>query len=353
MQLQHDGLIENCFQIGERQHVTEDDRLWLAVSLFWGFGCSNAMMNLLTHGGCLVLQEAFDTSEALDLIEKERCTLIYGTANIVQALHEHPERLAHDLSSLTRGALVGTRVQLMRAVEIGAARYSHVYGMTECYGNSHVTDADDDLERRLATVGRPLPGVCHKIVSPDGVEVPRGTVGEIRIKGYITPGYYKDEEKSAESLDGDGYFMTGDLGFIDEDDYLHFRGRLKEMVKTGGINVAPAEVELVIGSHPDVQLAQVVGVPDATRDEILAAVIVCKRGSALSAEVVTQFCRQRMAAYKVPRLIRFVREEELPLTTTGKIQKNRIAAAFFSERQIAADSPPNAAGPIESLGEKA
>jgi fatty-acyl-CoA synthase len=331
VQLLHAGIIENMWNIGERQGVTEQDRLWLAVSLFWGLGCVNAMMNLLTHGGCIVLQESFDAGEALGLIEREKCTIFYGTPNMAQALHEHPDRARHDLSSLRGGMSMGTPEQIMRVIELGARQICNIYGLSETYGNSHVSDARDPLDRRLASVGKPLPGVIQRIVDPEtGMEQPPGLVGEIRVKGYVTPGYYKDAELTAQCLDEAGFFKTGDLGYVDEDGYLYFRGRLKEMIKTGGINVAPAEVEAVLMSHPAVYLAQVVGVPDDTRDEILAAVVVLNADVHISPEALIQHCKQNLAAYKVPRLLRFIAEQDLPLTTTGKIQKNRITATFFS-----------------------
>jgi fatty-acyl-CoA synthase len=330
VQLQHYALIENMWQIGERQRVTEHDRLWLAVSLFWGLGCENALFNVLTHGGCVVLQEHFDAGVALELIERERCTLFYGTPNMGQALLEHPDRPKRDLSSLRGGATIGTPEQIQRVVDLGAREICNIYGLTETYGNCNVTDAADPLARRLTSVGRPLAGVDQRIVDPEtGRPVAPGEVGEIRVKGYVTLGYYKDPERTAESFDEQGYFRTGDLGWADADGNLHFRGRIKEMVKTGGINVAPVEVEEVLMTHPGVQLAFVTGVPDAARDEVLAAVIVPKAGAALSAEALQAFCREALAVYKVPRLVRFVAERELPLTTTGKVQKNRLAATFF------------------------
>lgn len=330
VQLQHYPLIENLWNIGERMRVTENDRLWLAVSMFWGLGCSNALFNLLTHGGSIVLQESFEPGEALRLIEEEKCTMFYGTANMAQAMHEHPDRARRDLSSLRGGAAVGTPEQIMRVVDLGAAEICNIYGMTEGYGNCHVADARDPLAKRLESVGRILPKRRQKIVAPDGSELPPGAVGELLLQGYMTPGYYKDPAATAASFDQEGYFRTGDLAYLDADGYLYFRGRLKELVKTGGINVAPAEVEQVIMAMPGVRLAQVVGVPDATRDELLAAVIVLKPGVTLTVEAVTTHCRDQLAAYKVPRLVRFVKEHELPLTTTGKIQKNRIAATFFA-----------------------
>ena len=336
VQLQHYPLIENLWNIGERMLVTEHDRLWLAVSMFWGLGCSNALFNLLTHGGSIVMQEAFEPGEALRLIAKERCTMFYGTANMAQAMHEHPDRPRRDLSSLRGGAAVGTPEQIMRVIELGAAEICNIYGMTEGYGNCHVADARDPLQKRLESVGRILPNWQQKIVSPEGQVLPPGQVGELLLKGYVTPGYFKDPAATAASFDAEGYFRTGDLAYLDADGYLYFRGRLKELVKTGGINVAPAEVEEVIMALPGVRLVQVVGVPDAVRDELLAAVIVLNPGAALTVEAVVTHCRATLAAYKVPRLVRFVGERELPLTTTGKIHKSRIAATFFAAQAAGA-----------------
>jgi fatty-acyl-CoA synthase len=331
VQLIHRGLIENTWRIGERQRATHDDRVWLAVSLFWGFGCSNAMPNLLTHGGCIVLQESFDAGRAIELIERERCTLFYGTPNMAQAMHEHPDRPRHDLSSLRSGATLGTAQQIMRVIDLGAREICNVYGLSEIYGNCHATSCDEPLERRLNSVGQPLEGVSQRIVDPSTeTECPPGEVGEIRVKGYVTPGYYKDPETTAKSFDDQGYFRTGDLGFVDADGYLYFRGRLKEVVKTGGILVSPAEVEAALMSHPGVQLALVVGVPDPHRDEVLAAVIVPRPGNLPSEAELVALCKDQLAAYKVPRRFTFSPECDLPLTTTGKVQKNKLAGRFFA-----------------------
>ncbi|VTZ65460.1 class I adenylate-forming enzyme family protein [Sinorhizobium medicae] len=329
VQLTHRSLIDNPFEIGERQHVQAGEKLWLAVSLFWGLGSVNAMMNLITHGGCIVLQEHFDAAEALKIIATEQCQLFYGTPNMAQAMHEHPDRAHYDLSCLRGGATLGTPDQIRRVIELGATEICNIYGLTETYGNSHVTDVNDDLSKRLNTVGRPLPGMLQRIVSEDGSDLPPGEVGEIRLKGHITPGYYKDPEQTALSFDEQGYFRTGDLGFVDEEGFLYFRGRLKEMVKTGGINVSPAEVEAVLMSHPDIYMALVVGVPDHHRDEVLGAVIIPVADRRIDEDGVKKFARENLAAYKVPRLYSFASERELPLTTTGKVQKNKLADTFF------------------------
>ena len=332
VQLQHYALIENMWQIGERMHVTEHDRLWLAVSLFWGLGCENALFNLMTHGGCVVLQESFEAGEALRIISEERCTIFYGTPNMAQALIEHPDRARYDLSSLRSGGTVGTPEQIMRVVELGAKNICNIYGLTESYGNCNVTDADDPLDIRLTTVGRPLPGVDLRILDPQtGNEQPTGAVGEIRLKGYVTIGYYKDADKNREAFDTNGYFITGDLGFLDDNGRLHFRGRIKEMIKTGGINVAPVEVEEILLRHPAVRLAFVTGVPDQRRDEVIAAVVVRQPGQSVDEAALREHCRRELAAYKIPRLMAFVEERDLPLTVTGKLQKNRLADFFMRD----------------------
>lgn len=329
VELTHRSLIENTWNIGERMKATEHDRLWLAVSLFWGFGCSNGMPNLLAHGGCIVLQESFEPAAALALMETERCTLIYAMPNMVQALLDHPSLPARDLSSLRSGATIGTPEQMRRAALL-APQICHVYGLTEVYGNCHVTDAADSLALRMQSAGKPLPGNEQRIVDPrTGAELAPGAVGEVRVRGHVMKGYYKDPERTQQAFDADGFFCTGDLGCVDAQGNLHFRGRTKELVKTGGMNVSPAEVEAVLMSHPGVQLAVVTGLPHPTRDEVLAAVIVPKAGTALAEAELKDFCRRNLAVYKVPAVFRFGTEEALPLTTTGKVQKNRMAAIFF------------------------
>lgn len=332
VQLQHFGLIENMFNIGERQHLTEADRLWLGISLFWGFGCENALFAVMTHGGCVVLQEDFEPGEALRLIERERCTIYYGTPNIALALFEHPDRRRCDLRSLRTGAAIGSPEAIRMVMDLGATEICNVYGLTECYGNCTVTDARDPVEVRLQTVGRPLPGMEIKIADPSTHRpLPPGEVGEIAIRGYVTPGYYKDSDKNAAAFDPEGYFLTGDLGSLDADGRLRFRGRIKDIVKTGGINVAPLEVEEMLLTHPQVEQAYVVGVPDPRKEEVLAAVVVLKEAGALSADELRRFCRVGLAAFKVPRHFRFVAREELPLTATGKVQKHQLRDRLLAE----------------------
>ncbi|MGE4218841.1 MAG: class I adenylate-forming enzyme family protein [Alphaproteobacteria bacterium] len=328
--LQHFALIENMWHIGERQHLTPDDRLWLAVSLFWSLGCVNALFAAWTHGSAIVLQERFDAGEALALIEREGCTAVYATPNMALALWEHPDRPRRDLSSLRTGVTIGTPEQVQRLVDLGAREICNVYGLTEVYGNCAVTDAHDPLARRLAANGRPLPGVTIRIVDPaTRMPLPDGETGEILVRGYVTPGYLDGPDVNAAAFTADGWFVTGDLGLIDDAGQVRFRGRLKEMIKTGGINLAPAEVEAVLCRHPGVETAFVIGLPDARRDEVVAAVIVPRDEAAPPDEAALQaHCRANLAAYKVPRRLRVIPGRDLPLTTTGKIQRSRLAELF-------------------------
>ncbi len=323
--LQHQNWIRNAWNIGERQKVTHEDRLWLAVSLFWSFGSVNAMPNILTHGACVVLQEHFDAGEALALIEQERCSIMYGTPNMVQALIEHPTRAQRNLSTLRSGAMIGTPEQLMGAVALGAKNICNVYGLSETYGNCAVTDAHESLDVRLHSVGQPLPGVALRICHIEtGQPLPAGEVGEIRVKGPLFSAYYKDEAKTRESYDSDGFFHTGDLGQLDAQGRLYYKGRLKEMVKSGGINIAPIEVEETLMRHPGVRAAYVIGVPDAQLDEVLVAIIIPQEGHQPSPALLKAFCKQELAAYKVPARFHLATDADLPLTTTGKVQKMKL-----------------------------
>ena len=332
VQLQHYGLIENMFNIGERQHLTEADRLWLAVSLFWGLGCENALFALMTHGGCIVLQEHFEPGEALRLMEREACTVYYGTPNMTAALFEHLDRPRHNLRALRTGATIGPPQAIQMAIDLGATHICNVYGLTECYGNCSLTDAEDHVEVRLHTIGRPLPGVHIKIVDPATRRpLPTGGVGEICIRGYLMPGYYKDLEKNAAAFDAEGFLLSGDLGSFDGDGRLRFRGRIKDVVKTGGLNVSPLEVEEILLAHPKVDQAHVVGVPDRRNEEVLAAVVALKEGQSASGEELRAFCRERLAAFKVPEYFRFRKRADVPLTATGKVQKVKLREELLLE----------------------
>ncbi len=327
--LAHKGLIENMWEIGSHLHLLPDDRVWVAVSLFWGLGSVNALFAAYTHAAAVVLQEFYEAGAALRLIARERCTALYGTPNMLAGLMDHPERSRYDLSAVNKCATIGSPEQMRRAIAEVAPMTCQIYGLTEGYGNSAVTDAGDPPELRATTVGFPLASQKIRIVDPEsGRELPAGEAGEIRIKGQTMIGYHRDPARTAEAFDGEGWLKTGDLGLFDADGRLRFRGRIKEIVKSGGINISPAEVEEVLQAHPEVSQAYVIGLPDPVRDEVLAAVIVPRSGSAPSEAALAAHCRKALAAYKIPRHWRLVSESELPLTVTGKLQKNRLSELF-------------------------
>ena len=320
--LAHGPVIANGFDIGERMRLTKADRVWLAVPLFWSFGSANALPAILTHGGCAVLQESFEPGEALALIERERCSVYYGMANMARALKAHPDHPGRRLGAMRTGLTIGPPEDIaMTIAALGAAELCNVYGSTETYGNCAVCDAHDPLELRLSTQGRPLPGMTIRAVDPvTRRPLPDGETGELAIAGYVTPGYFAAPELNAAAFDTEGYFLTGDLGAI-EDGRVHFRGRLKEMIKTGGINVAPLEVEEVLLQHPDVVRAFVVGVPDTAKGEVVAAAVELRDGAAADGTAILGFCRERLASYKVPVRLVFKAATEFPRTATGKIHK--------------------------------
>ncbi|GFM30303.1 class I adenylate-forming enzyme family protein [Novosphingobium sp. PY1] len=332
--LAHRGLIENMTEIGARLGFDESDAFFLPVSLFWGMGCENGVFAAWTHATHIVLQHHFDADEAIRLIDRYRCTALYGTANILQAISEHPAVAQFDISTLRKGVVSGTPDQIEDVLTNLLPDACPPYGLTETYGFVSMGDRNDTVEQRSTTHGKPVPGMDVIIVDPDsGAEVPTGETGEVYVKGRTMVGYYKAPEQTAESFDANGYFKTGDLGRFDADGFFHFRGRSKEMLKTGGLNVSPLEVEEVLMQHPGVSEAHVTGLPDPDREQIVAAVLVPSPGSELSLDDVLAHCKVQLAAFKVPRRLEILRSEDIPLTTTGKVHKQRLAEFFAKAEQ--------------------
>jgi fatty-acyl-CoA synthase len=331
--LAHGGVVANGFAIGERQHLTAADRVWLAVPLFWSFGSANALPALMTHGGALVLQESFEAGEALALLDEGRCTVYYGMANMARAIGEHPDRSRRRLDAMRTGLTIGLPEDVRMTMDaVGARELCNVYGSTETYGNCAVTDAGDSLALRLQTQGLPLPGMDIRVVDPGGERVlESGEVGELRVRGRVTPGYYGEAEQTRAAFDADGYFKTGDLGLIREDGRVQFRGRFTEMIKTAGMNVAPLEVEAILATHGAVKQAYVVGVPDRIRGETVVAAVELREDAVATPEALTAFCRERLASYKVPTRFVFRNADEFPHTATGKVHKPGLRTQLIHE----------------------
>jgi len=340
-QLRHGDIVENGFHIGERQHLRETDRLWMGISLFWAFGCMNALPAMMTHGGTIVLQRRFEAAAALALIERERCSVYYGTPNMTAALVEHPERKTRDLSSLRTGLTIGGAPAVRLAVALGAREICQCYGLTEACGNSAVSDAAEPEALRGSACGKPLPGTEIVIADPETHRpLPVGEIGEIKIRGHLMAGYYKDPQRNAAAFDADGFLLSGDLGWLDRAGYLHFHARRKEVLKSGGILVAPREIEEFLAEFAEIGEAHAVGVPDPYKEEVVACAVVLRAGAQLDAEELLARCRAGLAAYKVPAHVWFARPDELPRTATGKVQKFRLREMFRA--RIGADPAPQA-----------
>lgn len=316
--------IENGFNIGERQGLTGADRVFLSSPLFWSYGSANALMATLTHAATLVLQGVFEPGEALRLIEAERCTSMYTLPNITQALVNHPEFHSSRTQTLRTGLTIGTPDDIRLAANVlGAREICNIYGATETYGNCCVTPHDLPMEVRATCQGPPLPGMEVRVVSAEsGRPLPAGEVGEVEVAGYVTPGYIDEPEENAQAFTRDGFFRTGDMGSFDEAGHFHFFARAKEMIKTGGINVSPVEVEEFLCTHPAVEQAAVVGAPDAVRGEIVVAFVVLKPGASATPEELREHCRRSIASYKAPAMV--LLRDSLPRTDTGKLARREL-----------------------------
>lgn len=320
--LRHYPAVENGWSIGERMGLTQQDRVWASVPLFWSYGAVNALPATLTHRATLVLQEVFSPGEALDLIEAHGVTVAYTLPNMTNALLDHPEFRPERTRTLRTGLTLGTPEDLRRASgNLGVSEICNIYGSTEVYGNCCVTPADWPLKRKLESQGPPLPGVRLRIV-PLGsdAEVGAGETGELHVTGYVTRGYLGGDEEGNAVFGADGWFRTGDLGFLDEEGAFHFVARATEMIKTGGINVAPGEVEEFLRLHPGVREAAVVGVDDPDVGQKVVAFVVAEPG--LGEPDLRLWTAERIAGYKVPARIHFL--GTLPKTDTGKLLRRAL-----------------------------
>ncbi len=336
--LRHHSIIENGFNIGERQGYTPQDRVLLSPPLFWSYGSANAMCATLGHGATLVLQGRFDAGESLDLIENERCTALYTMPGMTSAMLAHKDFRRERTKTLRKGVTIGTPQDVATAAnDLGASEICNVYGQTESCGNCVVTWHHWPLERRMQVQGPALPGVEIRIVD-ETTDMPVGpnTPGQIEVRGNLTPGYDGvSAENNAKTFTADGFFRTGDQGQLTPDGDLQFLARTTEMIKRAGINIAPAEVEEVLRQHPGVAEVGVVGTADADKGEIVVAFVVPKAGAALTEDALRAHCRAEAASYKTPDRVELC--ATLPTTATGKLMRNGL-------KEMAAKLPPRTKG---------
>ena len=325
MRLRHGAAIENGFAIGERMRLSPDDRVLLAPPLFWSYGAVNALPATFTHGAALVLQSRFEPGEWIGLVERHRCTAAYTLPSMTGAVLRHPEFRRASVASLRTGLMIGSAEEVRIAAEaIGAAEICNIYGATETYGNCCVTPCDWPLARRMGSQGPPLPGNALRIVDPEtGAALPAGDIGLVEVTGHITPGYAgASAEHNSIAFTADGWFRTGDLGFLDHSGDFHFVGRDADVIKRAGINVSPAEVESLLLQYPGVAQAAVVGAPAGERGEAIVAFVVPQPGAALDAEALRAHCRALASSYKVPDRFEFC--TSLPVTETGKLLRRAL-----------------------------
>ena len=334
--LTHHNILNNARIAAQVVGYTWADRVCIPVPLYHCFGMGVGNLGCIATGATMVYPAAtFDALETLRCVDEERCTSLYGVPTMFIAQLEHPDFSSFEFESLRTGMMGGAPcpVEVMKRVidDMHAAEVCIIYGMTETAPISFITRPDDALDRRVSTVGQVAPGVDVKIVDPThGNVVARGVPGEICTRGYLVmPGYWEDPDATAEAIDDDGFMHTGDLGVLDDDGYLNIVGRMKDLVIRGGENLYPREIEEVLFQHPAIASAQVVGVPDVRMGEELMAWVVRRADDDLTEDDVRDFCRQRLAHFKVPRYVKFV--EEFPMTVTGKIQKFRMREMAIEE----------------------
>jgi fatty-acyl-CoA synthase len=327
--LTHRNLLMNAYHVGRRQAFSERDRLCIPVPFYHCFGCVMGTLMCAVYGAAMVVPaESFDPLATLRAIQDERCTGLYGVPTMFIAELNHPRFAEFNLGSLRTGVMAGSPcpIEVMRAVgeQMGARELTIGYGLTEASPIITQTATTDDIEHRVATVGRPIPGFDVRIVAPGSLEpLPPGQQGELVARGHgIMTGYYNKPAETAAAITPDGWLHSGDLAMETQDGYYRITGRIKDMIIRGGENVYPREIEEYLHTHPAVLDVQVVGLPDERFGEEVCAWVRLRPGAALSEDQLRDFCRGRIAHYKVPRYVVFV--DEYPTTVTGKVQKFRL-----------------------------
>ncbi len=338
--LSHHNILNNGYFCGEILGYTEADRVAVPVPFYHCFGMVIGNLACTTHGACIVVPaEGFDPGATLAAVEAERCTSLYGVPTMFIAQLNHPDFERTDFSTLRTGVMAGSPcpVEVMKQVRgrMHMPEITICYGMTETSPVSTQTRVDDPVAKRVGTVGRIHPHVEIRIVDPEsGRTVPRGTAGELLTRGYcVMLGYWNDPDATAASIDAARWMHTGDLATVDRDGYVSIVGRIKDMVIRGGENIYPREVEEFLYTHPDVEDAQVIGVPSARYGEEVMAWVKPRAGAALTGERLDAFCRGAIATYKIPRYWKFV--DAFPLTVTGKVQKYRMREIATAELGLA------------------
>ncbi len=337
--LTHRNLVNNGRGMGLCLHMTSDDRICAPVPLYHCFGSVIATMISLVTGATLILPAPqFDARATLQAIHDERATAVYGVPTMFIAELEHPEFASFDLTSLSKGVMAGSPcpIEIMRQVvsRMYCRDLTIIYGQTESSPAITMSRVEDPLEKRVTTIGCALPNTEVKLVSPDtGETQPLGETGELCTRGYLVmKGYDEDPEATAAAVDSDGWLHTGDLALMHPDGYFSFRGRAKDTIIRGGENIYPREVEDFLHTHPKVADVYVIGLPDAHLGETVLAWIQLKPDQTATQGEIRDFCRGKIAYFKIPQYIRFV--DSFPMTVTRKVQKFLMREQEIEERGL-------------------
>jgi fatty-acyl-CoA synthase len=322
-------IIRNLVDRAFRLAITPSDTILMYLPLFHLFGFSEGLLMSMVTGARQVLTETFDPRESLDLLVRERATILHGFDTHFKELIEALERSPHEVPRIRTGILASGMSSSMpiarRARQVFGPLVSG-YGMSEFGAGAAIGALDSTEEQSVEASGYPAPGYEIRVIDPaTGKDQPAGVPGEILVRTYmLMQGYYNKPEETARAIDADGFMHTGDMGVIRPDGYLRFMGRYKDMLKIGGENVDPMEVEAFLMSHPAINLAAVVALPDARLSEVGVAFVRLEPGHALHESEVIDYCRGKIASFKIPRHVVFV--DEFPMTSSGKIQKVKLRA---------------------------
>ncbi|MGI9422077.1 MAG: AMP-binding protein [Hyphomicrobiaceae bacterium] len=323
--LTHHNVVNNAIFTGLQMKLGPVDRMCIPVPMYHCFGMVLGTLCCVTQGATMVLPSVgFDAHAVLKSVAEEKCSALHGVPTMFIAELDDPDFAEFDLSTLRTGIMAGAPcpVELMKRVmsDMHLTEITIAYGMTETGPVSFQTSVDDPVERRVTTVGRVLPHTEVKIVDGDGRVVPRGTPGELLTRGYcVMPGYWNDPERTEKAIDQARWIASGDIATIDDLGYCQIVGRIKDMLIRGGENIFPREIEEFLYTHPKIDEVEVFGVPDEKYGEEVCAWIRLIEGESATAEEIREYCRNRIAHFKIPRHIRFV--DDFPMTVTGKVQK--------------------------------
>jgi fatty-acyl-CoA synthase len=331
--LTHENLLITAGATADSLRLVQDDVIFGVATVFHVFGLGPGVLGTLLAGAALVLQEQFDPAQALDLIERHRVTVHYGVPTVYITEMRENESARRDLSSLRAGIVAGAPIgdEMVRRIRAELCPNLCVaYSLTETASTVSMTRVDDPEDKAVFTVGRPLPGSELRILDLDGTILPEESLGEVAIRGAgVMKGYYRQPGETAQSFDEDGYFLTGDLGMVDEEGYLHIVGRRKELIIRGGFNVYPREVEDRLHAHPAVLDVTIVGLPHEVLGEQVCACILPVEGAIITGEEIKDWCRSTLADYKVPDIVRFF--DSFPLTGSGKVRRVELARMVSAE----------------------